>query len=136
MDAMKLALKAKRKGGLMGGSQEGSSSVKELLMSLGEDEKEELKMLLMADEEKTPSNKVQMGEPSSEEKAKIDTMMAAEEMSDEAEDEMDGAVDSDEIAMGMLDSRFKNADPSMKPRNLSERVKMSMASKLKAKGKI
>lgn len=80
---------------------------------------------------------VEKGEPSSEERMKIQEQIA---LDDEADSLADAdapleAADTDEIAMGMLDSRFKSSIPS-KPRNLHERVQTNMAKDLKAKGKI
>lgn len=81
------------------------------------------------EEQKDRSTDILKGKPSTEEKKKIE-QRAMEEQS-EGEDD----VDSDAIAMDMLDSRFKNNAPS-KPRNLHERVQMGMAQNLKSKGKI
>lgn len=95
-----------------------------------------------ADEDKIDSDKAQdkadrseaiiKGKPSTEEKGKIMERMAQE---NSEQDQGGGGVDSDAIAMDMLDSRFKNNAPT-KPRNLHERVQMEMAKNLKSKGKI
>ncbi len=57
----------------------------------------------------------------------------------EEQDEHDAGMssnESDDIAKSMLDSRSTGANPITQPRNLGERMRMNLASKLKGKGKI
>jgi len=113
----------------------GAGGLEQFVKQLSPEQKEQLQQML--DGEAAGAEAVSKGEPSREEHAKI-AQASAQENSEhdmEAEDEQGPGVDSDEIAMGMLDSRFKNSAPE-KPRNLHERVQTNMAKNLKAKGKI
>ena len=81
------------------------------------------------------------GGSSTEEQGKIKEAMdkGNKESSLEETEEHDTGMssdDSDSIAKSMLDSRSMGSDPITQPRNLSERMKMHVASKLKSKGKI
>lgn len=115
--------------------QAGSGGLEQLVQQLSPEQKEQLMQMLEG--EPSSAEAVSKGEPSKNERAKI-AQASAEENSEqelEAEDDAGPAVDSDEIAMGMLDSRFKNSAPD-RPRNLHERVQTNMAKNLKSKGKI
>ncbi len=150
MSSMMEALKAKRmgqpaQGGLMtddapayGDQQEQPSPMADLLSKLSPDQKQELSGLLeqdpdVADDdaevepgEETPGSQIAKGDPSSVEKAKIDTKMQSPAGPDE----------SDDIQMGMLDSRSKSAPADTAPRNLGERARLAAAQRLKGKGKL
>lgn len=86
------------------------------------------------------------GDPSSEEQGHIAEASQEEKktnlLSKANEDSNDehpvmSDVDSDEIGKSMLDSRHLGGNPPTgKPRNLGERMKMTVMNKLKAKGKI
>lgn len=89
----------------------------------------------------SPSNDAQnisKGHASPTEKTKIEER-AQQEMQTQPMDAApaDESYDSDEIAKDMLDSRFRQGVPEgLQPRNLSERMKMNVATKLKEKGKL
>lgn len=155
MDPMYSAIKKKR--GLIGDHQgsghmsqhvsddtnksqdHGSKDLHGLVASLSDSEKHQLKGMLNSDN----TQAIMKGGPSSDEKGKIaqesskqDRENDMEQMSDDHGNAVD-PVDSDEIAKSMLDSRHMGSNaPTGKPRNLGERMKMGLASKLKAKGKI
>jgi len=138
MNPMLSALKSRRSGSeeqKPSGAQE-PKGVLDLVRSLSPGELEQLKALLTGDGA-VSAEAISKGAPSSEEKAKIQERMGKENEQAELEesDAPGEEIDSDEIALGMLDSRFKNAAPSA-PRNLHERVQMNMAKNLKEKGKI
>ena len=117
----------------------GGGGLKSFVEQLPPEAKAELLSLLAQDVGGGASaEQVSKGEPSKGEQAKIAERAneeSAEHELEEAPVDQGPAVDSDKIAMGMLDSRFKNSQPS-KPRNLHERVQTNMAKDLKAKGKI
>ena len=106
-----------------------------LVASLSSSEKHNLKSILDNDKGAMAINK---GEPSSEEKGKIEAAIGEENQESSLEEQQESpSHDSDEIARSMLDSRHLGSNPPQgKPRNLGERMKMSLASKLKGKGKI
>jgi len=112
----------------------------EFVKQLSPDQKDKLHSMLSQDNSNT--EQIVKGGPSKEEQGKI-AQQAAQDNSEESLEHNDsghgdsdgGSVDSDKIAMDMLDSRFKNNAPSH-PRNLHERVQANMAKGLKAKGKI
>lgn len=142
MNPMLSALKNRRvsdKGASSDAAPQGEGKLEALVASLSAEDKAKLVELLAgeSDESHTSAEAVDKGAPSSEEKTKINEQMAKDEAREGAEElgELESGVDSDEIALGMLDSRFKNGGPS-KARNLHERAQMGMASNLKAKGKI
>lgn len=144
MSAMMQALKKKRMGGHDGDKKEpatdhgathsgqhvdeGKTDLHSLVASLSESEKHNLKSLLHADG--AGSEKIAQGAPSSEEQGHIQNAIAKEDGMNALEDE-----GSDDIAKSMLDSR-DTAMPTHKPKNLGERMRMSLATNLKGKGKI
>lgn len=101
-----------------------------MVASLSDNEKSQLKGILNSSDN---SVNVSKGEPTSHEKQMVAQQSAEENQEEGMED--DGAIDSDQIAKDMLDSKFSRGGPS-KPRNLHERVQMNMASNLKSKGKL
>lgn len=111
-----------------------NGGLKQLVASLSDDQKNELMSLLKA-ETTDESADIAKGEPSQDERQAIDAQMAKDDAESAAEDKGE-ADESDDIAMSMLDHNSMNAQPGTQPRNLSERVKMSLASKLRSKGKI
>ena len=87
------------------------------------------------------------GDPSSEEQGHIadaaneenkeNKLMSAQDENSNDEHSVISDVDSDAIGKSMLDSRHLGGNPPTgKPRNLGERMKMTVMNKLKAKGKI
>lgn len=151
MDAMYSAIKKKR--GLIGdhqGSghmsqhveddtnkddQGGGKDLHGLVASLSDSEKHQLKGILNTDN----TQSIMKGGASSDEKGKIAQESSKQDQMNEMADQADPmqSADSDEIAKSMLDSRHMGSNaPTGKPRNLGERMKMGIASKLKAKGKI
>ena len=78
------------------------------------------------------------GGASSDEQAKIQDAISKEnnESSLEESQEQSFGDHEDDIAKSMLDSRHLGGNPPTNPRNLGERMKINLASKLKAKGKI
>lgn len=112
-----------------------------LVASLSPHEKESLKGIL--DQDKGAGGMdISKGLPSKEEHAKIAQASAKENSENALEDAESASApelaegQSDDIAKSMLDSRHINGMATEKPRNLGERMKQSLASKLKAKGKI
>lgn len=108
--------------------------------ALNDHEKGQLKDILGGNDK---TMEIMKGAPSSEERSKISAASSAENARNEAEESSGGhgnavdPIDSDEIAKSMLDSRHMGSNaPTGKPRNLGERMKMGIAAKLKAKGKI
>ncbi len=106
--------------------------------SLNDHDKMKLKSILN-DSGKT-AQAIMTGAPSSEEKEQIaeqsdkdSQRQTLTEMSDVDQMPED---QSDEIGKSMLDSRHLRGMATEKPKNLGDRVKQSIASKLKAKGKI
>lgn len=152
MDPMHAAIK-KRKGGLIDHGSSGQDEVMPansghkpevkdlhgLVASLNDHEKHQLKSILSNQDN---SQSIAKGGPSSDEKGKIGAAMNAENMENAAEEASETPHEeamegSDEIAKSMLDSRHMGSNPPTgKPRNLGERMKMNLASKLKAKGKM
>lgn len=109
-----------------------------LVAGLSEGEKHSLKQIL--DSQKTDGQAIAKGGASTEEQGKINDAMAQENQENSLEEqEENGQMSpdkSDQIAMSMLDTRHKNGMATEKPRNLGERMKQSLAGKLKAKGKL
>ncbi len=149
--AMLSALKKKKQGQAVEGdhqdmvhsdvhSDDKSKDMHSLVKSLDEGQKSTLKTLLQADAADT--SKIAKGGPSTEEKGHIQDAITKEngtnQLEESQEDSSGSAVhDSDDIAKSMLDSKHLGDNPPVgKPRNLGERMKMSLAAKLKGKGKI
>lgn len=150
MDPMHAAIKKRR--GLVGdhqdmghasqhvaddsnGGQSGGKDLQGIVASLTDNEKHQLKGMLNVDN----SQAIAKGNPSSDEKAKIAQESSKQDQMNDMSQQNDPmqSADSDEIAKSMLDSRHMGSNaPTGKPRNLGERMKMGIASKLKAKGKI
>lgn len=154
MNPMMAAIKNRKSGsgdGLMGdhGATHSAQHVDEgqgkdlhgLVASLSPDEKQALKGILDKDNNSNGMD-IHKGLPSKEEHAKIAQASAQENSVNALEDaEGDpggnlGEDKSDDIAKSMLDSRHMRGMATEKPRNLGERMKQSLAGKLKAKGKI
>ncbi len=154
MNPMMAAIRKRKSGGdgLMGDhSASHSSSVDNgdgqgkdlhgLVASLSPNEKESLKVILAKDHG-MDAQAIAKGAPSAEEHAKIAQASARESQANaldeaqEAEDPGIGEDQSDEIGKSMLDSRHLRGMANDKPKNLGDRVKQSIAAKLKAKGKI
>lgn len=117
------------------GKEEPGKDLHGIVASLSDSEKHELKGMLSVD----MSQSIIKGGPSSEERGKIaqESSKQDQENSMADQDVPMQSADSDEIAKSMLDSRHMGSNaPTGKPRNLGERMKMGLASKLKAKGKI
>lgn len=130
MEPILKAIRMKREGAPS--IKSGGMDLDAIVSQLSEDDK----MLLMeklSSPGEAKEESISKGGMSPGEKMNLDKkiMEDDEEMLDE--DTQD--VDSDSIAMGMLDSRFKGESDG-NPRNLSERVQMNMAKNLKGKGKI
>lgn len=107
-----------------------------LVASLSDNEKHQLKTILSSDSGKNTSE-IEKGAPSSEEQGKIESAMSAENQTNALEEQDDKpSVQSDDIGKSMLDSRDTGRNPLEKPRNLGERMRMGIASKLKSKGKM
>lgn len=100
---------------------------------LSDDQKNKLQMIL--EKSGHDEQKIAQGHPSSEERGKIAEQMSLEGGAPEIEAQ-EPDDESDEIGKSMLDSKFTGGNPPTKPRNLGERVKMAISSKLKAKGKL
>ncbi len=114
---------------------EGETDLHGLVAGLSDHEKTSLQQILAKD---NGVSAIEKGGASSEERGHIaeqmkkdDAMHAAEESEEHAE-----GIDSDAIAKSMLDSRDMGSNPITEPRNLGERMRMSVSNKLKAKGKI
>ncbi len=102
----------------------------------GLDDGEKMKLKGILDSHMDKSMQIAKGGSSSEEDGKVKAAMGKEnqETSLEENEEHDGG--SDDIAKSMLDSKHMGSSPVAPPRNLGERMKQSLASKLKGKGKI
>lgn len=139
MDAMYSAIKGRR-GGLLNDAEENAGQempqpapqkkdgdLKSLVSSLSDDQKMQLLGILMKDQgmgnTKVEIEKGGMG-PGEE-----------AELADESDLEGDEQESEEDIAESMLSSADKmRAAQGAKPRNLGERMKMNLASKLKKKG--
>ncbi len=153
MNPMMAAIKKRKAGGLavegdhqdMGHdsahSDDKQKDLHGLVASLSDGEKHKLKSILSNDSG-DKSQAIAKGGPSSQEDAKVKSAIDDENNEtalQEREEQAPGAPghDSDDIALSMLDSRHLGGNPPEgKPRNLGERMKMSLAAKLKGKGKI
>jgi len=108
--------------------------------SLNDGEKTKLKSIL--DSHLDKSMAIAKGGSSSEEDGKVKSAMDKENKETDLEEQQENSSgsavhDSDDIAKSMLDSKhLSDNPPTEKPRNLGERMKMSLAAKLKGKGKI
>lgn len=163
MNPMADALKKKRMGlvdmsapeGHMDGSDEGHGG-KDLLgmvASLSEQERGKLKDILSAAGTGNEQG-IAKGDPSSEEQMKIQQQVGLDKAKVQASDNSgaepgDEAAEaevnpdpahqsdqSDDIAKSMLDSKYNNGPITAPPRNLGERMKNAVATKLKGKGKL
>ena len=113
------------------------SGLHEFVAGLNDQQKSDLKSIL--DKSGSGASEIQKGGPSTHEKQLIAKEAQAENESnqmEQAEHEQGPDYDEDEIASSMLDHNSKNAAPGQKPRNLGERMRFGLASKLKTKGKI
>lgn len=155
MDAMHAALKKRQGKGLMAHSDhmpehqgmntemqdDQGKDLHGLVASLSHEEKGKLKQILSQDQN-NKSMQIAKGGPSSEEDAAVSNKMAKENKMEQLEDTNEagsagiGEDESDDIAKSMLDSRHMRGMANEKPRNLGERMKQGLASKLKSKGKI
>ena len=150
MNPMMAAIKKKR-GGMqesdMSGVDESTAQptqgagLHEFVAGLNDAQKAQLKGML--DKSSKAVTEIQKGGPSSKEQAMIAEASSEENMRNAAIDESDelemnagGEDKSDEIAMSMLDHKAKTGNPDVKPLNLGDRMKMSLAQKLKSKGKL
>lgn len=112
-----------------------------MVASLSPHEKEALRGILDKDKGAGGMD-ISKGLPSKEEHAKIAQASAKEDnqnMLEESQETPSAEMSedqSDDIAKSMLDSRHMRGMATEKPRNLGERMKQHLASKLKAKGKI
>ncbi len=117
-------------------SASGGGKIHEFVAGLNDQEKGQLKSLL--DKASQGAQDVAKGGASTHEKQ----LIAQEAQSENETNSMEQAEhaqpggDSDDIAMSMLDHNSKHAAPGQKPRNLGERMKFDLASKLKTKGKL
>ena len=134
MSAMLSAIQNRKSGGMMSEKPqhelaEGGTDLQSLVDSLSDEQKMELQGLL-ADSSKPEgsASEIAKGEASTEEQGQIKKSMAS--------DEMIGSDESDDIGMSMLEGRDKGQTPITEPRNLGERMRMSVSNKLKAKGKL
>lgn len=153
MDAIK-----KKKAGLVSSSHEGThlnttehpdskgpdaSHLHQLVAGLSDGEKSQLKTILdKSDSAGKTAMDIQKGGPSTHEKQAIQAQSQKDDQMNAMDDEQNEHMDdpsgqsSDDIGMSMLDHKSKTGDPAIQPRNLGERVKMGIAQKLKAKGKL
>jgi hypothetical protein len=117
---------------------EGGADLHGFVAGLSDQEKSKLKSILSSDQN---AQKIAQGAPSSEEQGKIAEAMEGESEMHGLEASQDAGHgisedESDEIGKSMLDSRHIRGMATEKPKNLGERAKQYIASKLKAKGKI
>ncbi len=140
MDGMLGAIKAKRNGsGLLNEEQpqkpsaEKSAGMGQLIDSLSDEQKQMLLKMLVQDVMPADTQKIEMGDGMGKGE-KMEIEMESEEMDDPYGDYQQES--EDEIAESMISSSdMAKADTTAKPRNLGERMRMSLASKLKKKGK-
>lgn len=141
MDGMLGAIKAKRNGsGLMNEepqakpSADQSAGMGQLIDSLSDEQKQALLKMLVQDVLPADTKKIEMGDGmGSGEKMEIE--MESEGMEDDPYGDYKQESE-DEIAESMISSSdMAKADTTAKPRNLGERMRMNLASKLKKKGK-
>lgn len=118
----------------------GTNDLHSFVASLAPHEKTALKGILDK-ESGNDSQAIAKGQPSQEEHGKIAQASAKEDQANALEESQESPQEemseSDEIGKSMLDSsHLRGTNPMNKPRNLGERVKQSIATKLKGKGKI
>ncbi len=140
MDPMMMAIKKKRGSSVhtedysdpreeMSQPSASGGGLHEFVAGLNDQEKMQLKSIL--DKSNNSSAEITKGGPSSNEQQKIAEKSSEEDdMNEISEDE------HDDIGMSMLDHKSKMDQPGTQPRNLGERVRMDIASKLKHKGKL
>ena len=124
------------------GSQHADDADKDLhgiAQSLNDGDKSKLHSILST--QLNGKGNISKGDPSTEEQGKIASAAEEENQENKLQDQDGGptisADQSDEIGKSMLDSRHLGENPPTgKPRNLGERMKMSVMNKLKSKGKI
>jgi len=113
----------------------GSADMQGLVQSLSDDQKSELMGILSQDmqpQKEVNAVSIQQGEMGPGEEAELAEYSAEGEQ----EDAHGGHESEDQIMESMISSADKGrVDQGAKPRNLGERVKMSLANKLKNKGK-
>jgi hypothetical protein len=139
MDAMHSAIKGRR-GGMLNEHEEnahqmpkesqGEGDMQGLVESLSDEQKAQLMGLLQQDMSEKPADgpALEKGSAGPGEEQEV-AQMAMEDQGDEHESE-------DEIMESMISSADKGrVEQDVKPRNLAERMKMNLASKLKGKGK-
>jgi len=154
MNAMIAAIKKRKAGGLATegdhqdmthGSEHADDKQKDLhgfVASLSDGDKHQLKSILAKDSTGGKNEQhIAKGGASTEEQGKIQDAMAKgnKEADLDENEEHDAGISSsqsDDIGKSMLDSRSMGANPITQPRNLGERMRMNLASKLKGKGKI
>lgn len=125
-------------------SQHADDKTKDLhgfVASLSEGDKHQLKGILAKDGGGKNEMAIAKGGASTEEQGKIQEAMAKGNQESDLEEKQEhdtgmSSNDSDDIAKSMLDSRSTGSNPITQPRNLGERMRMGLASKLKSKGKI
>lgn len=116
----------------VGAQHEVDPKLQMLVASLKPHEHEQLRQML--DQKPNTSQAIAKGAASTEEQGKI-AEQSAKENQENALHDMDSSQ-SDDIGKSMLDSRNMHGPAPEKPRGLGDRVKQSIASKLKSKGKI
>lgn len=151
MNAMIAAIKKRKAGGdavegdhqdMVHGSEHADDKQKDLhgfVASLSDGDKHQLKSILAKDGGGKNEQHIAKGGASTEEQGKIQDAIGKENQNSDLEEAQEGKMspnDSDDIAKSMLDSRSLGSNPITQPRNLGERMRMSLASKLKSKGKV
>lgn len=141
MDAMYSAIKGRR-GGLLNdheenahqmpeeqGAPKGGGDMQGLVESLSPEQKSQLLALLV--QEQAPEGEAKPNDAAAIQKGE----MGPGEMAELDAEAGEGHESEEEIMESMISSADKSrVDQGAKPRNLGERVKMSLASKLKKKG--
>jgi hypothetical protein len=134
MNSMFDAIRAKRQGGLIkedapempAKQPEGEGAgLKDLVTALSDEQKQELLALLSQDMSGTAPEKIQQGDPSSEEKAEIEAQIAQEEEPDEKTE-----------SGGMEDEFLKQNPASSAGNSLGDKVRNMILEKRKQKGKM
>lgn len=111
-------------------SDDGGTGMQDLLTSLTDEQKTELKMLL-DQEQSADVSQVEKGGPSKNEERII--AKKALEDNESADKEME--EEGDDIALSMIDrNSLQKAEQGIKPRDLGDRAKMMAAQRLKQKG--
>lgn len=146
MDAMYSAIKGRR-GGMLNDMEEnahqqnddkpesvpsGESDMQGLVASLAPEQKQELLAMLVKDQAQAPEE----SNPAAIQEGAMGKGEMAELEQGAMEDEGDGHESEEQIMESMISSADSTrADQGATPRNLGERVKMNLATKLKNKGK-